>query len=84
VDGDFWHGYDWINRKPKTNQAFWIPKIERNMQRDRFANEALTEMGYTVMRFWEHEVRQNVRACVNQIMLFLEAVKEVVIPLREE
>lgn len=36
VDGDFWHGYKWEERKPKlkTNREYWIPKIERNMQRD--------------------------------------------------
>src|ERR1022692_3234017 len=36
VDGDFWHGYDWEQKKKKlaTNKAYWIPKIERNMQRD--------------------------------------------------
>lgn len=34
-DGDFWHGYDWENRKQdiKSRKEFWIPKIERNMQR---------------------------------------------------
>lgn len=84
VDGDFWHGYNWHTRKPKTNQGFWIPKIERNMQRDRFANEALSDMGYTVMRFWEHEVKQNVNACVNQILLYLETAKKMLIPNRDE
>jgi len=73
VDGDFWHGYEWEKRKPVTNQAFWIAKIERNMQRDRFVNESLTEMGYNVMRFWENEVRGNLKACVNQVMLYVEA-----------
>ena len=75
VDGDFWHGFEWAKRKPKTNQSFWISKIERNMQRDRFVNETLSEMGYTVMRFWEHEVRKGLKACVNQVMLYLEAVR---------
>lgn len=72
VDGDFWHGYEWEKRKPKTNESFWIPKIERNMQRDRYANEALNEMGYTVMRFWEHEVIKNLELCINQILLYVE------------
>ena len=33
-DSEFWHGYDWENRKNdfKSNQTFWIPKIERNME----------------------------------------------------
>jgi DNA mismatch endonuclease (patch repair protein) len=80
VDGDFWHGYDWHRRKPKSNQGFWIPKIERNMQRDQFANKTLTDMSYTVMRFWENEVKSNLTACVNQIMLYIEAVRKGKIP----
>jgi len=83
IDGDFWHGYEWQKRKPKTNQQFWIPKIERNMQRDQFVNNGLQTMGYVVMRFWEHEVKQNINACVNQIKLYLEAAKKGRIPERE-
>jgi len=75
VDGDFWHGFEWEKRKPKTNEGFWIPKIERNMQRDRFVNATLNEMGYTVMRFWEHEINKNLKACVNQVALYIEAEK---------
>ncbi len=83
VDGDFWHGYQWNENKPKSNQAFWIPKIERNRQRDQFVNQSLTEMGYTVMRFWENEVKQNLNACVNQVMLYIEAARVVEIPIKE-
>lgn len=83
VDGDFWHGYEWKARKPKTNQHFWIPKIERNMQRDQFANQQLTEMGYTVMRFWEHQIRKNLQACINQVMLYLEAARLGRIPVKD-
>ncbi len=40
IDGAFWHGHDWENRKHaiKSNQEFWIAKIERNMQRDQEVN----------------------------------------------
>lgn len=83
IDGDFWHGHDWQKRKPKTNQAFWYPKIERNMQRDHFVNNSLLTMGYVVMRFWEHEVKKNLQACVNQVKLYIEAAKEGRIPEKE-
>ena len=35
-DSEFWHGYNWEERKNdfKSHQEFWIPKIERNMERD--------------------------------------------------
>ena len=53
-DSEFWHGYDWEKRKHnfKSHQEFWIPKIERNMARDREVNEHLTAEGWTVLRFF--------------------------------
>lgn len=83
VDGSFWHGYQWEKRKNqiKTNRNFWVPKIERNMQRDRQNQQLLESAGYTVMRFWEHEIKQNLQACVNQIKLYIETAKVVKIPL---
>jgi DNA mismatch endonuclease (patch repair protein) len=82
VDGDFWHGYKWDEKKStlKTNPNFWIPKIERNMQRDRHVNEQLNANGYTVMRFWEHEVEESLATCVNQVLLYIEAAKTATIP----
>lgn len=75
IDGDYWHGYNWDVRKQKlkTNRAFWIPKIERNIQRDAEVNRQLEEMGYTVFRFWEHEVKKNLNTCINDIMVYLHS-----------
>ena len=41
-DSEFWHGYDWENRKGdfKSNKDFWIPKIERNIERDKEVSKA--------------------------------------------
>ena len=60
-DSEFWHGYDWDNRKSdiKSNQEFWIPKIERNIQRDLEVNSALQSDGWTVLRFWGREIVKN-------------------------
>ena len=70
VDGDFWHGYNWEDKKEriKTNRQFWIPKIERNMQRDRENAEKLLQLGFKVLRFWEHEVKNDAYQCVIQII----------------
>ncbi|WP_405411405.1 very short patch repair endonuclease [Maribacter sp. Asnod1-A12] len=66
IDGEYWHGKNWEERKPKikTNREFWIAKIERNMQRDVEVNQELTAMGYTVFRFWETEVKKNLQECL--------------------
>ena len=70
VDGEFWHGQDWENRKMKlkTNKDFWQPKIERNIQRDRMVNQLLVRKGYTVFRFWQQDVQKNLGMCVNTIL----------------
>jgi DNA mismatch endonuclease (patch repair protein) len=56
VDGCFWHGCPQHRRPPKANSDYWRAKIARNAQRDRRNDVALAEEGWTVLRFWEHEV----------------------------
>ncbi|APY08165.1 very short patch repair endonuclease [Winogradskyella sp. J14-2] len=77
IDGEFWHGYNWDERKPtiKSNRGFWIPKIERNMQRDREVNQQLKEIDFTVFRFWTHEVKDNLKTCINDVMMYLDLAK---------
>lgn len=77
IDGEFWHGYDWKNRKQsiKSNRKFWIPKIERNMQRDREVNAFLEQKGYTVFRFWSKDVLKNLEGCLTKITAHLEGTK---------
>ncbi|MBL1407610.1 very short patch repair endonuclease [Sphingobacterium faecale] len=75
VDGEFWHGFDWkINRERiKSNRLFWIPKIERNMQKDEKVNRALRDLEYTVFRFWSKDVFKKTQLIINQIELFIES-----------
>ena len=58
-DSEFWHGYDWENRKKdfKSHQDFWIPKIERNIARDKEVTEMLQQQGWIVLRFWGKEIQ---------------------------
>lgn len=68
-DSEFWHGYDWDNRKNdiKSNQEFWIPKIERNIQRDKEVNEQLKTEGWTVIRFWGKDIQKKTKECADII-----------------
>lgn len=54
VDGCFWHLCPQHSQIPLANRAYWLPKLQRNVARDREVDQALTEAGWTVMRFWEH------------------------------
>lgn len=66
-DSEFWHGYDWKHKKDeiKTRREFWIPKIERNMQRDVEVTQRLEEQGWTVLRFWGKDIKRDVKACAD-------------------
>ena len=68
-DSEFWHGYNWEERKKdfKSHQEFWIPKIERNMERDREVTERLESEGWTVLRFWGNQIKKNASACADII-----------------
>jgi len=69
IDGEFWHGYNWEKKKTqiKTNRDFWIPKIERNMQRDEDNNYKLADMGFKVLRFWEKSIKKDIDYCIQEI-----------------
>ncbi|MGY1884148.1 very short patch repair endonuclease [Blastococcus sp. SYSU DS0753] len=55
VDGCFWHSCPVHATTPTANREWWVAKLERNEQRDRHTDEHLGELGWTVLRFWEHE-----------------------------
>lgn len=68
-DSEFWHGFNWEERKKdfKSHQEFWIPKIERNMERDKDVTEELQKQGWTVLRFWGKEIKKNAGGCADII-----------------
>lgn len=68
-DSEFWHGYDWDNRKNdiKSNRDFWIAKIERNMQRDVEVTEYLENSGWLVLRFWGNDIKKYTKECADSI-----------------
>ena len=68
-DSEFWHGCNWEERKKdfKSHQEFWIPKIERNMERDAEVTAKLESEGWTVLRFWGNEIKKNTAQCADII-----------------
>jgi len=54
VDGCFWHACPEHGSRPKNNEWYWSPKLQQNVERDRAADAALTDAGWTVVRLWEH------------------------------
>ncbi len=77
VDGEFWHGYNWDERKSKLkrNREYWIEKIEENMARDRRVDQELMALGWTPIHFWSKEVKKDFDGCI-------QAIKEVAFDLQ--
>ena len=65
-DGDFWHGYNY-QKKKKLSKKFWRDKIEGNMRRDKKVSRRLRREGWSVLRFWEHDIEKNQEICVRKI-----------------
>lgn len=70
VDGEFWHGYDWENRKQKlkSNREYWIEKIEENIERDIRNDILLKEQGWIPIHFWEKQITHDLQKCVDKVV----------------
>ena len=74
-DGDYWHGHNWairgygsLEEELSRYTVFWRNKILGNIERDRKNNALLEEMGWTVIRLWESDIRKDIEACVQKIL----------------
>lgn len=68
-DSEFWHGKDWETKKLeiKSNKEFWYSKIERNIERDKEVTDELIKDGWTVLRFWGKEIKENPEKCAEKV-----------------
>lgn len=70
-DSEFFHGKDWETLKPRLekgkNPDYWIPKIERNMERDREKDRRLLFEGWTVLHFWGKDILKDTDGCVRAV-----------------
>lgn len=73
-DGDFWHGHNWAIRGLSSLQEelegysqYWRDKITRNIERDEENNKSLRALGWTVIRIWESDIKQDLGGCVKVV-----------------
>ncbi len=72
-DGDFWHGNSYHG--VKSHKSFWDEKIKRNRERDLEYTIRLRDEGWSVLRFWESDIKEDLNACVDQIIDIIEKRK---------
>ncbi|WP_321871969.1 very short patch repair endonuclease [Paraburkholderia tropica] len=61
IHGCFWHGHDCRvgSREPQSNRDYWLPKIQRNRNRDMQHLGHLMELNWSVLTVWECELRHS-------------------------
>ncbi|MFZ1977906.1 MAG: very short patch repair endonuclease [Bacteroidota bacterium] len=67
LDSCFWHGCRWHGDIPSSNRVFWVNKISANKKRDRKVTREYKKMNWTILRFWEHQIKKDKAKIVSQI-----------------
>src|SRR6266852_8079876 len=68
VDGCFWHGCPLHAVRTKSNGRFWTRKLRKHKERDKEVDEILTSEGWTVMRYWEHQIEQDMGNVIRSVV----------------
>lgn len=76
LDSCYWHGCPIHFKEPKTNSKFWSQKIKRNRERDEEYSRHYIEEGWTLLRFWEHEVRDEFERIIQTIEYYVKSSEQ--------
>jgi DNA mismatch endonuclease (patch repair protein) len=77
LDSCFWHRCPVHFRPPKSRTEYWVPKIERNVARDATVRARYRQLGWIVVEFWEHSIRERAGECLTQLLSELRSRKRV-------
>ena len=74
IDGEFWHGKDFEQRKTKlkNNKDYWIEKIQENIDRDLRNDKLLRQMDWYPIHFWSNDVIKYCNQCIDEIIYTIE------------
>jgi DNA mismatch endonuclease, patch repair protein len=78
VDGDFWHGYRFGSWEHKVSD-FWKKKISENRDRDAKNHRTLRDMGWKVVRLWQHELEGDFELSID---LIISTVAKAYLPIQ--
>ena len=73
VDGCFWHGCPDHYFAPRSRSAFWSNKLEENVRRDQRQLQRAREIGWRIVRVWEHDIRLDPAAAAERLIAELDS-----------
>lgn len=75
IDSCFWHACPIHGTRPKSNTEYWDKKLERNKERDLEINRYYQDLGWNILRIWEHEIKEDMEKAVFKALCFIEESK---------
>jgi DNA mismatch endonuclease (patch repair protein) len=83
IDGDFWHGNNWKERRFSSREEmlasysdYWQKKIRRNIERDKEVNEYYQTNGWTLLRFWTSAIKKDLNGCIVETIETINRLKQ--------
>lgn len=67
IDSCFWHACPIHGNTPKSNTDFWKDKLKRNKERDLEVSAYYNDKGWSVIRIWEHELKEDFDGVIERI-----------------
>ena len=68
ADGDFWHGWLYLQGRDFSGKKHFNNKhFQHIIKKDKKITLQLKELGYNILRFWEHEINENPKKCLQKI-----------------
>lgn len=76
IDGEFWHGKDFEQRKTKlkNNKDYWIEKIQENIDRDLKNDKLLRQMDWYPIHFWSNDVIKYCNQCIEEVICLIDDI----------
>lgn len=76
IDGEFWHGKDFEQRKTKlkNNKDYWIEKIQENIDRDLKNDKLLRQIEWYPIHFWSNDVIKYCNQCVEEVICLIDDI----------
>jgi DNA mismatch endonuclease (patch repair protein) len=68
VDSCYWHGCPKHCRMPSSNREYWTRKISNNVNRDKETTKYYRNLGWTVVRAWEHQIKDDFQGIISKII----------------
>jgi DNA mismatch endonuclease (patch repair protein) len=77
ADGDFWHGWNYLQGEDFSHKkAFNNEYFKSRIQNDARITMQLDNLGYIILRFWEHEITKDREKCIKKIIKIIKEARK--------